>query len=143
MRRAALLLAALLLLAPVAAAQQGPSGAWRGPLNVSSALVVAGAPVTATLTGQTNLLSMLTGFEFTVANTNASATCSSFTITGLTGGTMTYAYCAPPTGQAVLSVQFTTPIPASGLGVNIVGATAANLATGYTGALAMHGYLLQ
>jgi hypothetical protein len=84
---------------------------------------VAAAVATATLPAvSANRTNYLTGFDVTAGGATAGAIVN-LTITGLLGGTRTYAYAAP-TGAAVganpLVVLFDPPLPASAANTAIV-----------------------
>lgn len=97
-----------------------PEGAT--PITASSGNVAAGV-ATATLTCPAGKTMWLTGATVTGAGSTAGAAVS-FTITGLVGGTQTYAFTAPTgvlVGAVPLDVDLFAPIPATGVAVNIVG----------------------
>jgi len=83
---------------------------------------VAAAVATATLTASTGRLAYISGFSVTGAGATA-ASVISVTVTGVTGGTMTYTLAIPAgatVGVTPLIVNFSTPVAASAYGTNIV-----------------------
>lgn len=105
---------------------------------------VAAAVATATLPVVLNRTNWISGFEFTSAGaTGASVvTC---TLTGTISGTMSYtiAVTAGATlGNTPLVVEFTNPVPASGVGVALT-ASCPSLGAGNTNAtMNIHGFIL-
>lgn len=88
---------------------------------VSAGATGANALTVATLAAQAGKTNYLTGFEVTVGGATAGSVIN-VTVTGLTGGTLTYAL-AVPTGAALsasLVLEFTQPIPASAANTAVV-----------------------
>lgn len=104
---------------------------------------VANASAVATLAaGGASVTTYITGFEVTAAGATAGAVVN-VTVTGTTGGTLTYVY-AIPTGATVaaapLVVEFPDPIPASAVNTAIA-VTLPALGAGNThAAVVAHGY---
>lgn len=113
---------------------RGPSGDLGVYVSASSGNVAA-AIASATLAADATRQNFLCGFSITAGGATAGAVVN-FTITGMIGGTMTYAFAAP-TGAAVgatpLVVTFPVCIPATGDNVAIV-ASLPSLGAGNTNA---------
>jgi hypothetical protein len=117
--------------------------AHAGPYVTASSGNVANATATATLAATTGMQWSVTGLEITAGGCTA-ATMVSASVTGLYGGTVTYAFGCP-LGAAVpavpLVVNFNPPLDAAAVGGAIV-LTLPALGSGNTNAaVAIHGYL--
>ena len=103
--------------------QSASAGVVAGSTSLSaSSGNVAAATAAATLTGAASLTTYITGFQVTGGGATAASTVN-VTVTGLLGGTATYAYGAE-LGAAVpnkpLIVAFYPPLPASAANTSIV-----------------------
>lgn len=119
------------------------AGTIATPLQASSGNVAA-ATATATLTTAATQTTYLSGFDITGAGATAASVILA-TITGLLGGTRTYALTIPAgatTGITPLTVAFNPPLPASAANTAIV-VSAPSFGAGNTNAVAnAQGYLL-
>lgn len=124
---------------------QQASGTVAGstPLSASSGAVAA-AEAAATLTGAAAKTTYITGFQVTGSGATAALPVS-VTVTGLLGGTATYAYTAvagATLANQPLIVSFNPPLPASAVNTNIV-VTCPTLGAGNTkNTVNAQGYLL-
>jgi hypothetical protein len=115
-----------------------------GPVSSYSSGNVANAAATATIPAAAAKTGYLTGFEITGAGATAGAVVLA-TITGLLGGTATYAVVVPAgitTSITPLTVEFGPPLPASAVNTAIVVSLPA-LGLGNTNAATVaHGFCL-
>lgn len=91
------------------------------PVAAASANLAATAG-SATLAGAPGKTTYITGFQVTGSGATA-ASVISITVTGVLGGTITYAYAVPAGATLegpILTIEFTKPIPASGPNTAIV-----------------------
>jgi len=88
---------------------------------VTSSSTGANSAITATLAAQAGKTNYLSGFEVTAGGATAGSIIN-VTVTGVLGGTMTYAVSVPTgvTLGASLVVEFPLPIPASAVNTAIV-----------------------
>jgi len=105
---------------------------------------VANASAAATLAATAAKTTYIIGFEITAGGATAGALVIA-TITGVLGGTLSYIFAAP-TGAAVgatpLTVEFSTPVPASAVNTAIV-LTLPALGIGNTNAAVVaHGFVI-
>jgi hypothetical protein len=111
------------------------------PLTASSGIVAAAA-ATATLTCPAGKTMFIGGFTLTGSGATA-ASVVSVTVTGVTGGTMTFAFAVPAGATAAISplnITFPYAVPATGLNTNIV-VSCPSLGTGNTNAAVVaYGY---
>jgi len=123
----------------------GETGKVATPVAASSGVVAAGVAAAAIAAGGANVMSYLSGFEFTGTGQTGGPTIILLTITGLLGGTFTYNIVSP-IGVAVaaptLNVQFNPPLQASALNTAIT-VSCASLGAGSTNSTVnVHGYQL-
>lgn len=105
--------------------------------NVANASAVATLPA---VVGKTNYL---TGLQITAGGATAGA-CVSATVTGLVGGTATYAFCVPTgatLGATPLELAFYPPVPASTTNTAIVVTLPALGAGNTNAAVSAQGYV--
>lgn len=119
-----------------------PTGAT--PIAANSAVVSAASAV-ATLAGTAARLNYITGFVVTGLGATAAAM-AAITVSGLLGGTQTFAAYPVPAGVGVsgpvMAVNFPTAIPASAVNTAIV-VTVASFGTGNVGAqVSASGYMI-
>ncbi len=119
-----------------------PNGATA--LAGSSGVVAAAGSAVATLTSAAGRLAYITGFAV-VGLGATTAIVAAITISGLAGGSINFGYPVPA-GVGVagppLSVQFSSPLPASAVATNIV-VTVASFGSGNTAASVMaEGYMI-
>jgi hypothetical protein len=106
--------------------------------------VVANAAAVATLPAKTGETAYLTGFQVSAAGSTAGAN-GTLTITGLAGGTITYAYTFPAGALVpgpVLSLQPRIALPASGPGVAIAATLSAGGAGNVSASVVIQGFYL-
>ena len=134
--RAALSCLPLIALACPAAAEP-----HRYPVIATSGNVAA-ATAAATLPAAQGLITFISGFEITAGGATAGS-CVTATVTGLAGGSLSYAYCAPTGATAAaapLVVPFRPPLPASSVNTAIA-VTLPSLGAGNTTtSVSAHGF---
>lgn len=112
------------------------------PTKSASSGNVANATATATFAASLQQTNYLSGFEVTTGGITIGA-CVNLTITGLTGGTLTYPYCAP-TGVTVgaypFSMQFIPPLSGAAINTAITVSLPALGAGNTNAAVNIHGY---
>lgn len=120
----------------------------RGPYPENATAVIGGsgnvanATATATLTSASGKTMYLSGFTVTGAGATAASNVL-ITVAGLLGGSRTYVVSVPAgvtTGIVPLDVQYTVPLPASGLNTNITVSAAAFGAGNTHAAVVANGY---
>lgn len=122
----------------------GSTGKDAVPVQASSGNVAAGVATATLPAGGANVMTYLSGFEFTGAGATAGSIVA-LTVTGVIGGTMTY-NIPVPTGATVsippLVVEFNPPLQASALNTAI-SVSVGSLGAGNTNsAVCAHGYQL-
>jgi hypothetical protein len=122
----------------------GPTGKDATPVSAASGNVAA-ATATATLAaGGANVMTYISGFEFTGAGATG-ASVVLLTVTGIIGGTLTYVIAVSAGVTAAITplvVEFNPPLQANGLNTAIV-VSVPSLGAGNTNsAVVAHGYQL-
>jgi hypothetical protein len=122
----------------------GETGKVATPIAASSGNVAAGVAAATLAAGGANVMTYISGFEFTANGATGQSTVQ-LQVTGVTGGPLVYNINVPAGAQVViptLSVQFNPPLQASALNTAIV-ATVPSLGAGnVNSAVNAHGYQL-
>jgi hypothetical protein len=123
----------------------GETGKPATPVNASSGVVAAGAAVATLAAGGANVMTYISGFEWTGTGQTGGPTIATVVVSGLLGGNLTYNIVSPTgvtVGIAPLIVTFDPPLQASALNTAIV-VTASTLGAGSTNSTTnAHGYQL-